>query len=364
MKKYKICVYAISKNEEKNVEQWYTSMKEADEIYVLDTGSTDKTVEILKGLGVHVEQKSINPWRFDVARNESLKLIPSDTDIYVCTDLDEIFLPGWRNELENKWENDTTQAYYRYNWSLDEYGNPTLSFNYNKIHNKDFKWKYPVHEILIYTGNKENKTITLENVILNHYQESTKNRSSYLPLLKLAVEENPNDTRNLYLLSREYICYNNWQECINTSKKYLAVNENTYYAERCAVMRYIGRSYKMLGDYKNSKLWFENSIKIAPNIRDGYVECGMLEYDFYNFGNAISFFESALLIKENSLDVINEIFSWDDTVYRLLSACYLHVHKVQKSLEYIEIAMDMNPNSEENKKQKELIERVIKYFKP
>ena len=36
----KIIVYAISKNESKFVNRWYNSMKEADEVYVLDTGST------------------------------------------------------------------------------------------------------------------------------------------------------------------------------------------------------------------------------------------------------------------------------------------------------------------------------------
>ena len=70
MSKYKVCVYAISKNEEKFVDRWVESMKEADYIYVLDTGSTDNTVEKLKELGVHVTSKIINPWRFDVARNE------------------------------------------------------------------------------------------------------------------------------------------------------------------------------------------------------------------------------------------------------------------------------------------------------
>ena len=45
MNKYKVCVYAICKNEEKFVERWVESMKEADEIYVLDTGSNDKTVK-------------------------------------------------------------------------------------------------------------------------------------------------------------------------------------------------------------------------------------------------------------------------------------------------------------------------------
>ena len=46
-RKYKVCVYAIAKNEEKFVKKWYESMKEADKIYVLDTGSTDKTFETL-----------------------------------------------------------------------------------------------------------------------------------------------------------------------------------------------------------------------------------------------------------------------------------------------------------------------------
>ena len=48
MNKYKICVYAISKNEEKFVDRWVKSMSEADQIYVLDTGSEDKTVDELK----------------------------------------------------------------------------------------------------------------------------------------------------------------------------------------------------------------------------------------------------------------------------------------------------------------------------
>lgn len=41
----KIIVYAICKNEEKFVQGWVDTMAEADEIVVLDTGSTDGTVE-------------------------------------------------------------------------------------------------------------------------------------------------------------------------------------------------------------------------------------------------------------------------------------------------------------------------------
>ena len=87
----KIVVYAICKNEEKFVNRWVDSMQEADEIYVLDTGSTDNTVKLLKKRGVKVKSKVIKPWRFDVARNESLKMLPKDADICACIDLDEVF---------------------------------------------------------------------------------------------------------------------------------------------------------------------------------------------------------------------------------------------------------------------------------
>ena len=80
----KVVVYAIAKNEEKFVNRWCESMREADEIYVLDTGSEDDTVRFLRENGVNVVTKNIVPWRFDVARNESLKLVPDDVDVCVC----------------------------------------------------------------------------------------------------------------------------------------------------------------------------------------------------------------------------------------------------------------------------------------
>ena len=40
----KICVYAISKNEEMFVERFCAAAKDADMILIADTGSTDATV--------------------------------------------------------------------------------------------------------------------------------------------------------------------------------------------------------------------------------------------------------------------------------------------------------------------------------
>ena len=56
--KRKICVYAICKNESKFIDRWYNSVKEADYVCVLDTGSTDDSYEKLKKLNIIVAQKN------------------------------------------------------------------------------------------------------------------------------------------------------------------------------------------------------------------------------------------------------------------------------------------------------------------
>ena len=99
MGKWKVCVYAICKNEAKFVRRWMDSMREADWVVVLDTGSDDGTPEMLRKLGAQVTEEVISPWRFDVARNRSLELVPEEADICVCTDLDEVLRPGWRAAL-------------------------------------------------------------------------------------------------------------------------------------------------------------------------------------------------------------------------------------------------------------------------
>ena len=46
MEKWKVCVYAICKNEAKFVRRWMDSMREADWVVVLDTGSDLSLIHI------------------------------------------------------------------------------------------------------------------------------------------------------------------------------------------------------------------------------------------------------------------------------------------------------------------------------
>lgn len=345
MKKYKVCVYAISKNEEKFVKRWYESMKEADKVVVLDTGSTDNTVSLLKECGADVYQETIVPWRFDKARNKSLSLIPKDYDICVCTDLDEVFEPGWKENLLNAWKDNTTRMRYTYNWSFDEYGNPATTFLLNKIHLRNsYIWTHPVHEVLT-PQNVENEA-TCEDIILNHYPDITKSRSNYLPLLELSVKEDAEDDRNMHYLGREYMYYKRWDDCIRTLKNHLNLKSATWKDERSASMRFIARSYYNLNEKELAKSWFLNAIQESPHLREGYVELGALLYSDEEYLKAYYYLRKALEIKEKSKSYINEQFAWNAYIYDLISMCAYKLGFYKEAYDYANIAVLLDSNNE------------------
>lgn len=358
MKKLKIYVYGICKNEEKFVERWVKSMSEADGIYVLDTGSCDNTVKKLKELGVNVKEEIINPWRFDVARNKSLEIVPEDADICVCTDLDEVFDVGWRDILEKYWTKEIVHASYNYNWHYDKNNKPDVSFDIEKIHaRKDFKWTHPVHEVLKYTGNNYVKTFV--PILLKHYPDNEKSRGSYLKLLEMSVSENPEDDRNMHYLGREYMYYSMYEKAIDTLIRHLNLERATWKDERCASMRFIGRCYKYLKRYDESILWYEKAIKEAPYLRDSYIELALLYDELKIYDKVIYYVSSALRIKNKSNSYINEIFSWNYTPYDLLCLAYYNLGEIEASYIFSKKAYKLDESCERLRDNYLLLKKMV-----
>lgn len=361
MNKYKICVYAICKNEEQFVEKWVESMSEADKIIVLDTGSTDKTVSKLKSAGVDVYEEKITPWRFDVARNRSLEFVPDDIDICVCVDLDERFEPGWREILEKAWESGTKRAQYRYTWNFNPDGTEGVVFWIDKIHAcHGFHWEHPVHEVLTYTGTEPCNTVYAEGIQLNHYADITKSRAQYLPLLELSVKEAPDDDRNMHYLGREYMFRGEWDKCIDTLKHHLSMPKAQWKDERCASMRYIAKSYLQKGNREEAKIWYYKSIAEAPYLREPYMDLANLLYEEKEWYGVLYFAQSAIKIKERPRTYICEAGAWGSSPYDLLSLGYYFTGAYEKALESANKALEFSPQDERLLSNKKIMEAAVK----
>lgn len=87
----KLSACVITKNEEENIGTWLASMKKiADEMIVVDTGSTDRTVEMAKEAGARVFHHA---WQNDFAAAKNAALEKAKGDWILFLDADEHFSP-------------------------------------------------------------------------------------------------------------------------------------------------------------------------------------------------------------------------------------------------------------------------------
>lgn len=360
MKKFKVCVYAICKNEEQYVDRWMDSMGEADSIVVTDTGSTDDTVGKLRERGAVVYVEEIRPWRFDVARNISLDHVPGDADICVCTDLDEVLSKGWRKLLEKAWQPGIKMGKYLYNWSHKADGSPDIQFNYFKVHERNsYRWHYPIHECLQYCGKEPEEQVFISGMVLDHYPDSSKSRGSYLPLLELAVSENPLDDRMTYYLGREYMYQSQWQKCIDTLKNYLLLPTAVWKEERCAAMRWIAKSFNMLEKTAEAYAWYFRAAAEVPWMREPFVECAQMAYSRGDWPMTFYMSEEALKIKQKSAVYINMGYAWDYTPDDLCAiACY-RLGMYERSAAHAKAALTFSPGDARLQNNLKLIEEKL-----
>ena len=93
----KISVCYIVKNEEKNLPLSLASLtNQVDEVVVVDTGSTDKTMEIAKNYGAKVFE---SPWNNDFSTPRNMALDNATGDWIIFLDADEYFTEATRANL-------------------------------------------------------------------------------------------------------------------------------------------------------------------------------------------------------------------------------------------------------------------------
>lgn len=368
-KRNKICIYAICKNEKQFVEKWLDSMQEADYIVVLDTGSTDGTYELLKNdpRVYRVEQKIIVPWRFDTARNESMKLIPDDANILLTTDLDELLEPGWAKIIKDNWiDGYHVRGTYKYAWSHSEDGNPGRIFYYDKLHDKNWYWTAPVHELLhsdVYNDEyrfAHSLDLFDMGVYLHHYPDTTKSRGTYLPLLELRKKENPDDYYGRIYLAHEYF-YRGLYEESNKELQDILINYSDKYdsVEKASCYLFMGDNYKELGDYAQSIASYWQAILIDNTYREPYVNLAQVLNETGYYHQAIGVIKDCLSKTYRHYTWLERDNTWTYEPYDALSVSYYWIEEYDKALLNIYKALEYVPNDERIIKNLDFIKEKI-----
>jgi len=354
-KQLKICVYAIAKNEAQFVQRFAESAKDADLILVADTGSTDETLAACKDAGVVAQTICITPWRFDHARNAALALVPSDMDVCVSLDLDEVLEPGWREEIERLWVPGTTRLRYLYDWGCG------IAFKTEKIHARHgYFWHHPCHEYLRLDGRCKELVADTDTLLVTHLADPNKSRGQYLDLLALSTKEDPTCPRNSFYYARELTFYCRWDDAIKELTRYLTLPGATWDIERSYAMRMLGRSYSAKGDFRHAESWWLRAAGEATFEREPWYELANFYYHRQRWSDCYLSALRALSVTQKPLHHNVNPDAWSAAPYDLAAIAAWNLGQPDDAIRYGKEALALSPNDERLKANLEWYERSKK----
>jgi len=349
----KLSLCAIVKNEEARLAKCLNSAKSiVNEIVVLDTGSSDRTIEIAQNLGAKVYQF---PWNndFSTARNEALKYVIGDWVLVL--DADETLTPKIKSQIRQVIE---MPEYILVNLLRYEVGANQAPYsmvsrlfrNHPKI-----KFSRPYHAIVddsvseILRKEPDWQIGHLEEVAILHegYQQEVINKQDKFAKAKAAMEgfiaTNPHDPYVCSKLGALYVESGKVAEGIELLQRGIASKQSnmdlmyelnyhlgiaytrnqdirkavSYYqaAIKLVVMpilklgayNNLGNLLKALGDLRSAKSAYEMTIRIDPNFVTGHYNLGMTLKAMGLFMDAISAYQRAVQLNPHYADVYQNL---------------------------------------------------------
>jgi glycosyltransferase involved in cell wall biosynthesis len=337
----KISVYTCALDEEKFAERWAESAVDADELVVVDTGSTDRTMDILKTWDVVGRKIKLYPFRFDDAKNAALQAVSSETDVAIQLDMDETLTEGWRARLERAWVPGTTRLRYPYVWSWLRPGHPDRLYHADKIHGRfSHRWRNAVHEVL--SPSIPEQVVTIDDCLIEHHSDDTKPRN-YLPLLKLSVQEDPFNDRNAHYYARELFFNQLYQEAITEFQRHLALPTARWMPERAASLRYMGKCHEQVKNYQSSYACYVTATLEDPSSREAYVDLAGFLLRQQEWCGVIHFAMKASNIEVGPSNYITERYAREEGPFDLTAVALHNLGQKVAAIDFARKALDLNP---------------------
>jgi len=372
-----ISVCIIAKNEQKYIEDCLKSVKPiASEIILLDTGSTDRTIEIASKYATVYKTE----WKddFSLARNECLSYAKGDWILYL--DADEILTEYTQQNLLTFLSTQNLNkplAFYFKVYKLQPKEYAMTSFFKSVVFRNGIGINFvgSIYEYLNYSKGKLliefNPSFTLYN--LDNYrptQDIQAKTENYINKL-LAIVENSKDKNNNYYyyyhLGNNYCQVGKYKEAIEYYYKSYSIIENVkiksnhFYGS--LLIKLIGTLLFCSSDYKDVSIFIDNLLKISPKFPDALFLSGYYKQKTGNFSEAIKIYENILkILSSKNKDDFNPLglVSLEDSISSMLKfqlgRCYIISGDKSKGLMNLEQSYNEFPESNQ------VLLHIIKFY--
>ena len=306
-----ISLCMIVKNEEKVLARCLDSVNDlVDEIIIVDTGSTDNTLEIARS---YTDKIFSFEWvdNFSVARNFSFS--KANMEYILWLDADDVLLEEDRKRFKQLKSNigmKTDIVMMKYIAGFDDYGTPALSYYRERLlkRSNGYRWHEPVHEHLDIWGN-----ILDSDICVTHKKDvieiNNRNLEIYESNLRKGVDLSP---RGLYYYARELYNHQKFDDAIEYFIKFIEIKDGwvedkiatcfnlancysfkkehqkalevliksfQYDTPRAEICCLIGYYYLEFEDYNRSIVWY----KLASSLEKPKNSWGFILHDYWDY---------------------------------------------------------------------------------
>ena len=269
-----VTLYAISKNEEKNIEKFIENSKKFSHTVVVDTGSTDNTVQLLRDAGIEVHEHPQTKEKFDfsIARNQALSYVNTDWGFSLDFNetVDDLYLEGF-DVIQDEF---TCFNHLRF----DDNGKdePVQS---NEVHvrfhrTQNYKWVNAVHEIPVFVPTGEYPTESSVDTTIKITKKINKSISKelfYFDICEREYQKDPTNWFYIWFIFNHHFNVGNHQKALDFGQEYLNVSKPYFDSFRILAFIRCSMCLLKLQDVTKAANYAFHAVSEAMNMGEPYM---------------------------------------------------------------------------------------------
>ncbi|MDK2991677.1 MAG: hypothetical protein PWP48_910 [Clostridiales bacterium] len=276
MSKPLISLCMIVKDEQDNLARCLTSVKDVvDEMIVVDTGSSDTTINIARDFGCKVYQV---PWNNDFSQARNVAMDKANGEWILLMDADEELVEEDCQKVIALTHEDAEGYFFQVLSYIGEYAGPDVVSNLNlKLvrNSEQYRFMGAIHEQLasVITRVNPEAKLKISDVRVYHYGylrynvEKQHKRRRNIAILEEQLVRYPGETFIVYNLGNEYFALGNYEKALNLYKEVLKdLNPHLGYASKIYIQATL--CLQRLGRYGEALKIIQRGLKDFPKLTD------------------------------------------------------------------------------------------------
>lgn len=325
----------IVKNEEQFIKQSLESVNElVDEIIIVDTGSTDNTINIIKSLPFINKIKIFNfEWVNDFSKARNFSIEKATSDWILVLDSDETIAKRDHTYIKQLIEQEKfpaalmVQRHYIKNSDVMKATELNDNDPYNEWKQHNFKAYIPTLLIRLFKNKQGIKftgvvhesvdkfivdkqiPIVKTDIPIHHFQylkdkdSHNKKQDGYLQLLLEKEKQEPNNIKNLHDLAIFYLQKKN--------------------------------------DNKKALEYFKKIHDLDKDLLEPFLGIGIVSFKLRDYQKAVKNFQMGLASKsQKTIEISTDITQIKDLLLFNLASCYEHIKETKKAVEAYEFLVE------------------------